>query len=267
MSALQVRTEALALDGTVVDTVSFGEGAKTLVLLPGLRLHSLRENGRALAYMYRRFAEGYRVYILDCGRDVGRECTIAALAADTGRALDALGIRGADVFGISMGGMIAQYLALDRPELVQRLVLAVTLSRPNDTLRRTVQQWVELSERGAYDELMRDVMDRTYSDGFRARLGRLLPAVSRACSPAELERFTALARACLTCDTYDRLGAVRCPALVIGGRRDGVVSGQASEELAERLDCELVMYDALGHGVCEEAPKDICARVLAFLQK
>ena len=50
------------------------------------------------------------------------------MALDIAAAMDTLGIKNADIFGVSQGGMIAQYLAIDRPDLVNKLVLAVTLS-------------------------------------------------------------------------------------------------------------------------------------------
>lgn len=265
MSAVQVWTVSIPIDGTEMDCVRFGEGERTLLLLPGLGLRALRESGRAMAYTYRLLAQTYQVCILDCKREVPEGYTMRALAADAGRALDALGVRRADVFGISMGGMIAQYLALDRSELVEKLVLAVTLSRPNGTMRSAARRWMELAERGDYEALVSDVMASTYSEDFLQRFGRLFPMAGRPVAAAELERFRALTGACLSCDTYDRLEELHCPALVIGGRRDRVVTGRASEEMAERLGCALYMYDELGHSVCEEA-HDLPARVLAFLQ-
>ena len=57
------------------------------------------------------------------------------MAEDLAFGMQTLGITRAKVLGVSQGGMIAQYLAIDHPELVDRLVLAVTLSRPNETAR------------------------------------------------------------------------------------------------------------------------------------
>ena len=68
----------------------------------------------------------------------GKDVTVRDLAADIAKAMDALGIGKADVFGVSQGGMIAQYLAIDRPDKVGKLVLAVTLSRNNATVQNVV---------------------------------------------------------------------------------------------------------------------------------
>lgn len=270
MSGEEVQTGSLALDGGTLDYARFGQserGERPLVLLPGLGLHGVRRTAYAQARMFRPLAERHTVWVLDCREPLPRPCTLPALAADAGRAMDALGIRQADIVGISMGGMIAQYLALDRPGLVGKLVLAATLSRPNDTLRQAARRWRLLAERDDYEGLVRDVMERTYSERFLSRFGELLPKVAMLDRPATLDRFADLARACLACDTYDRLGELRCPVFVIGGRQDRVVTGIAAEETAEKLGCALYMYEQLGHAVWEEASGDFCGRVLDFLQK
>ena len=67
------------------------------------------------------------------------------MASDIAATMDILGITNADVFGVSQGGMIAQYLAIDRPDLVRKLVLAVTLSQNNDTVTQVVSSWIEMA--------------------------------------------------------------------------------------------------------------------------
>ena len=78
------------------------------------------------------------------------------------------------------------------------------------------------------------------------------------------DRFRIQAASCVTHDTYDLLNRIICPTLVIGGKEDKIVTGQASVEMAERIpECELYMYGVLGHGLYEEAP-DFLKRVSDF---
>ncbi|MBQ6867651.1 MAG: alpha/beta hydrolase, partial [Clostridia bacterium] len=70
----------------------------------------------------------------------------------------------------------------------------------------------------------------------------------------------------LTCNAYDELDKIKCPVFVIGGKEDKVVSAQGSYEIAEKLGCEIYMYDNLGHAAHEEA-KDFNKRVMEFLDK
>ena len=82
--------------------------------------------------------------------------------------------------------------------------------------------------------------------------------------PKSFERFRIQAASCAAHDAYDRLDRIACPTLVIGGKDDRIVTGRASEEIAERIPgCRLFMYEGLGHGLYEEAP-DFLRRVSAF---
>ena len=84
--------------------------------------------------------------------------------------------------------------------------------------------------------------------------------------PKDLRRFGILARACLTCNAYEMLDRIQCPVFVIGGKLDKVLSGEASEEIAEKLGCKIYMYEDLGHSAYEEAP-DFNDRVMEFLKE
>ena len=80
-----------------------------------------------------------------------------------------------------------------------------------------------------------------------------------------MKRFTILARACLTCHAYQDLDKIQCPVFVIGGKHDLVLTGEASEEIAEKLGCACYMYEDLGHSAYEEAP-DFNRRALEFFK-
>ena len=73
-----------------------------------------------------------------------------------------------------------------------------------------------------------------------------------------------MAQACLIHDAYDELGKIMCPTLIIGGKEDKIVTGEASEEIAKKIDdSKLYMYELLGHGAYEEA-NDFLDRVMSF---
>lgn len=178
-----------------------------------------------------------------------------------------LGLWGADVLGISQGGMVAQYLAAEAPELVRRLVLVVTAGWANETVQETVGRWLLLAERGDYRRLMRDTAERSYSQRYLRRYRLLLPLLGTIGRPRSYQRFLIQARACLGHDARGALGRIGCPALVVGGGRDQVVGAEAAGVLAEHLSqSRLWIYPELGHGLYEEAA-DLPARVLAFLSQ
>ena len=259
------RNHTLVIGDTRMDYVSFGKGDKYLVMIPGLSLRSVKGTALPLAYMYHIFAKEYTVYIFDRKADIPEGYAVEDIAEDTACAMQRLGIVHADVFGVSQGGMAAQYLAINHPDLVHRLVLGVTLSRTNETVREVVESWIRMSENREYDAMVTDMLKKMYSKSYLRKYRWLLPVVSKLSRPRDFGRFIILARACLTCDTYDKLHLIKCPVLVLGGKQDQIVTGTASEEIAKKLGCEIYMYEDLGHSAYEEA-KDFNQKMLAFFQ-
>lgn len=248
------------------DYITFGRGEKPLILIQGLGTRSVKGAAASLAFMYRIFAKDYKVYMFDRREKVGEGITVRDLASDTAAAMDALGIKKADIIGVSQGGMIAQYLAIDRPDLVDKLVLAVTLSRNNDIVTSAIEEWISLTEQGNYKRLVSDMAERMYSEEYVKRYRPLLPLLTLLQKPKDPERFIRLAKACLTCEAYAELHKIRAPVFVIGGRRDKVVGGEASEEIADRLGCRIFMYENSGHAAYEEE-KDFNKRIFDFLRE
>ena len=178
--------------------------------------------------------------------------------------MEALGLARAAVVGVSQGGMITQWLAIDHPDRVSKLVLTVTLSRPNPTVRDVVSRWLKMAERGDYRGIMLDTAERSYSEKRLRQARRTYALLGSVGKPKSFERFVIQAQSCATHDAYDSLDRIACPTLVIGGADDRIVTGAASEEIATRIPgCALHMYEDLGHGLYEEAP-DFLDRVADF---
>ena len=260
-----LKESSVAVNGGMVDYAVFGKGQIPLVIIPGLSLRDVKGAGVGLALMYKIFAKDYRVYIFDKNSEIAEGYSVSDLADDTAKAMRALGIENASVLGVSLGGMIAQELAAEYPELVGRLILGVTASRINITLCVTVGKWISFAEKGDFGSIVEDMLDVMYSEQYVKRNGWLFPTLSKFAKPKDETRFIRLAKACLTCDTYDRLKKIKCPTLVLGGADDRVVTGGASVEIAEKLGCAIHMYEGLGHSAYEEA-EDFNERILAFLR-
>lgn len=247
-----------------MDYAAFGYGRKPVVLIPGLSLRRVRGSGIMLAQMYRALCKEFRIVVFDRRDKVYEGITAADFAQDIVEGMERLGIKNAHVIGISQGGMIAQYLALDHPEKVAKTVLGVTLSRPNDSIIDAIDSWTELIRCGDMKAFVGDMMYRVYSESYIKKYEHIFPLLLRFVDTIPPERFIILAKSCLDCNTYDRLDSIKKPVLVLGGRKDKVVSGEASEEIAEKLGCGIYMYEDLGHSAYEEA-KDFNTRIFDFL--
>ncbi len=258
-----VKEKKRKIGNTEIDTITFGRGEKHLVMIQGLNTRGIKGAGLSLALMYRIFAGDYTVHLFDRRPEIPEGFTVREMARDIAEAMDALGIKKADVFGVSQGGMIAEFLAIDRPELVNKLVLAVTLARNNETVCSVIENWITLTEKGDMRALVSDMAEKMYSDAYVRRYKPFLPLLTILQKPKDKGRFIRLCQSCLTCNAYDELDKIQCPTLVLGGRLDKVLTGRASEEIARRLGCEVYLYDELGHAAYEEA-RDFNQRVFDF---
>ena len=249
-----------------LDYIRFGDGKKLLVMIPGVGdgLKTVRGMALPFALLYRALTGDFTVYAFSRGLGLAPHTSTREMAGELNAAMEALGLSRAAVLGVSQGGMIAQWLAIDHPDKVERLVLTVTLGRPNDTARETIALWTAMAERGDYRGILLDTAERSYSERRlrRERLTyRMLGDLGR---PKSFERFLIQAESCVTHDAWEELPRIACPTLVIGGTEDRIVTGAASEELAARIPgAELKMYGGLSHGLYEEAP-DFIERVAAF---
>ncbi len=260
------KEQRISIHDMLINTITFGRGAKPLVMIQGLNTRGIKGAALPLAWMYRIFAKDYKVYVFDRRPVVFDGITVRDLAGDLAAAMDQLEIRNADVVGVSQGGMIAQYLAIDRPDLINKLVLAVTLSRNNETVQSVIGNWIALTERGDMKRLVRDMAEKMYSDAYVKRYKPFMPLLTFLQKPKDAQRFMHLAKACLTCNAYEELEKIQCPVFVIGGQQDQVVDSKASEEIAQKLDCRIFMYEQFGHAAYEEA-KDFSTRICDFLKE
>ncbi|MBQ4371426.1 MAG: alpha/beta fold hydrolase, partial [Firmicutes bacterium] len=123
------------------------DGARPLVIIPGLSTSSVMGSAGSIRLRYACLAEEFDIYVFDRRLDMPPVYTVRDMARDTAAAMDALGIEGAFLFGVSQGGMIAQVIAAKRPELAGAMALASTSSRISDKTAETVGEWVSLAER------------------------------------------------------------------------------------------------------------------------
>ena len=253
---------------TTMDCIRFGSGEKILVMLPGLGdgLRTMKGTAIPFAAMYRSFAKDFTVFAFSRKNDIPVGYTIRDMARDLMIAMKALGIQRAHLFGVSMGGMIAQHFAADYPELVDKLVLTVTCARPNPILIGAVTEWMEQAKQGDHKALMDSNVKKIYTDAYYRRSRPMIPLVAAVTKPKSYDRFLRQAESCLTHYSYDRLSRITAPTLVIGGEEDRCLGGDASREIAQQIPgaC-LKMYPGQGHGLYEEA-KDFNETVLAFLR-
>ncbi len=257
----------LEIDDTDMDYISFGNGKKTLIMIPGLGDGLKTAKGMAIpfAILYRSFAKDYKVYVFSRKNKLEEGCSTRDMAKDLHRAMAQLGIERADIVGVSQGGMIAQYLAIDFPESVNKLVLVVTLVRQNEVIQGLIPRWIKMAQENDYKGIMIDTAEKSYTEQRLKQYRPFYSVLGSVGKPKDFTRFLIMAKACIEHDAYDEIYKIKAPTLVIGADCDKIVGGKASEEIAECIKgSELKMYQGFGHGVYEEA-KDFNQTVLEYL--
>ena len=245
----------LRLENAHMDYIRFGTGGRVLILLPGLGdgLTTVKGTALPMALTYRQFARDFTVYMFSRREPLAPGSTTRDMARDLKEAMELLNIGRADILGVSMGGMIAQHLAADYPELVNRLVLAVTACCPNPALTEAVTLWMELARSGNHTALMDSNVRAIYSDSYYRKNKWMIPIVGRLTNPASYDRFLIQAQACLTHDSRESLGGICIPTLILAGGQDKVVGPGAAGELSRSLPhAQVKIWEQWGHGVYEE---------------
>ena len=258
---------------TIGDTemyyVSFGSGSRKLVALPGLSDGLATVKGKAwiLSLSYKKFLSDYTVYMFSRKNKMPEGYTIRDMAEDQVRAMNDLGIERACLLGVSQGGMIAQYIAIDHPEMVTKLILAVTAPNANETAKKVISGWNEMAERGDHTALMVDTAEKMYSREYLKKNRKYFPLLAKFTKPSSYDRFLKNSHAILQFDARAELSKITCPTLIIAGDDDNTVGNDAPYELNRAIaGSELLLYKGLGHGVFEEA-KDFYDKVLEFCNR
>lgn len=105
-----------------MDYVTFGKGKKPLLIIPGLGdgLATVKGMAQILGRAYRKFATAYQVYVFSRINELPENYTTRNMATDIAEAMDVLGLKTVAVIGISQGGMVAQWLAVDFPVSMEK---------------------------------------------------------------------------------------------------------------------------------------------------
>jgi pimeloyl-ACP methyl ester carboxylesterase len=218
----------------------------------------------AWAFQMADFSARYRVIVFD-NRGVGQTdapdhpYTTQVMAADALGLMDALGIDCAHVLGASMGGMIAQELALASPERVRSLHLACTFARPDAYMLALNAAWRQMRIGLGHESTLRILALWLFSPTTYAERPELIEALLQNSLanpyPQSLAGFLRQGEAVAAHDALERLSAIRCPTLVTVAEDDILVPPRFSREIVARIrGAELRLVAAAGHGYFLERP-------------
>jgi len=246
-----------------------GEGS------PLLMINGLGASVETWSPFWMRLAEHFRVVLFD-NRGVGRSTlpkssfTIRTMADDAAGLLEAIRVPSAFVYGASMGGQIAQELALSHPEKVRALVLGMTTCGGPPAILpppEVMQRLATLANPSAGSSPLEVLWSVSYTPEFlaahRAELVREAAAVRYPPTP---QGYRLQAEASMKFNSYDRLPKIQVPTLVMAGSRDLLMPPGNARLIASRIPgAQLHIFEGAGHGFTRERPEESVKLISDFL--
>jgi pimeloyl-ACP methyl ester carboxylesterase len=221
------------------------------------------------------FSKTFQTIVFD-NRGVGKTdkpdeaYSVRMFADDTSGLLQHLNVNTCHVLGISMGGMIAQQLALSYPELIEKMILCSTtfggqnsLPIPEGTLRTLAS-----SARLPREEGLRRNMATAFSPEYVRDNPQVFDAVIShlLCNGQPLYANQRQFNALVDFDVEKRLREISCPTLICAGDKDEVIPAENSRFLHERIEgSELIVFKGSGHLVIIERAEELNAKITDFL--
>jgi 3-oxoadipate enol-lactonase len=188
---------------------------------------------------------------------------MAMLARDALAIMDALGLEKVNWCGLSMGGMVGQWLGANAGERIDRLVLANThYYYPDKDFWSARIRTIREKGLGA---IIGPNMERWFTKDFRDREPDTIARMTEMFVSTPLDGYVACVEAVRDMDHREILGKIKAPTLIIAGRQDQATPVDAAEHIRSQIPrAQLTLLDA-AHISAVEQPDDFAAEVLGFL--
>ena len=193
---------------------------------------------------------------------------IPLFSADWAGALQSLGITQACLVGFSQGGMIAQTLALERPELIAALVLVSTSCRSDPAAHDKLEERIRRARTDGPVAAARLAAESVFSKAYMAARPEAIEEFVRWRAAMDQEALVHATRAAYGFDVAARLAGLTVPTLVMYGEEDALTPPPVVKRVAEHIPgSQLVGVAGAGHMIPVEKPAEFESRLDAFLTK
>jgi pimeloyl-ACP methyl ester carboxylesterase len=255
----------VVVEGRRVPYLLRGSRPDTIVFLPAL--------GTTAAMWWpqiNRFADKYTIVVPEFGGHdpLSEPITLQRLATDLAAVLNAVGSTWVHVVGISLGGMIAQQLAVENPDRTRSLVLINTTCRYTDEGRQSLLDRAALVEREGMEAVTDTILARWFTDTpFESgAVGR--DAIRAMLLSADPHAYATAARAAAAVDTYAELPGIGARTLIVRADGDTSMPAEAAGTLEERIPrSQIESMPGLAHLCPVQAPSAFSSLLERFLEE
>jgi 3-oxoadipate enol-lactonase len=257
----------VATDRLAMNIVEAGSGPAVLLI------HGLGWDHSLWNPTVERFAPNYRMIAADT-RGHGKTdkpdgpYDMEMFARDYAALADTLGLKRICVIGLSQGGMVAQKLALIRPELVSALVLVSTSCKSAPSLRDNMEARIAALDKAGPEAAAKIAAESIFSPAWRSANSAELARFYQWRSAMPIAPLNAATRALYDFNISGELPRIAVPTWVIAGREDVLTKPEGMEEIAALIPgAQYRLIASTGHMIPVEQPEALTALLSEFLDK
>lgn len=237
---------------------------------PLVMLHAAGTSGKIWWQHIPRLARRFRVLTIDLpghGQSPRPKepLSIEGMSSELYQTIQSLSLSRVHVVGLSLGGMVAQVLAVDHPSSVSSLTLCDTICEIGPPQAQILEERARAVEEGGMSSLLKSTLERWFSPSFFAGHPDVVSEVEKLLLAADPLINAQTWRAIAKLDVVSRLPKMRVPALVINGSLDTSIPPGGGERLATLLSARLVELQGCAHMAPLEAPEKFMDILESFL--
>ena len=233
----------------------FGSGSKNMVIIPGLSILSIMESKDAIINQYKKFQDEYSVYVFDRKEDIQEGYQLEDMACDLIDSIDILGLYDLYVFSTSQGGMIAQLIAINRPNLIKKLVLGSSTAYVTLESKQLFLKWIYYAMHKTHEELILEFTRDVYTTEFFDKYKMTFIDMSKYITDADINRYIILTKSMLEFDIRDKIYLIKSDVLSITSKDDMVFDYRLLYEIKDKINLTIYEYEHGGHAVYDEDEK------------
>lgn len=244
----------------------FGNGPKTFVIIPELVIRPIYLNTKSLEERYKSFEDEYTIYCIDRKENMEESYTIEEMALDALTLIHELHLKNIYLYGVSLGAMIATYMAIKEPKLIKKMVLVSTSYYMNDNAIDFMDKMINYIDQKDSRSLVSLIVRTVYSDEFVKEHKEKMINHYADLSDYELRQIKNQLVNTSNFYLLNDLNKITAKTLIIASKGDKIFPIDLSLRMVLALNCDCVIYDDYGHGLNHEAD-DFIDRLKNYLDK
>ena len=252
------------VDDIKMNYFKFGSGHKNLIIIPGVSVRSVMEFKDAIINQYKIFQNDFSIYVFDRRLNILSDYSIDQMSEDMIKVLERLELNDLYVIGVSQGGMIAEGIAIKRPDLVNKLVIGSSTISVDDNAYIVFNEWSNLAKEYDRENLAKSFMNYVYSEEYVNKYKDAILDMARTYTNEELDKFVIMVKSMFIYDASDLISNISAKTLIVCSKGDKIFDYNNSIRLNDRIYGSIIhIYDGYSHAVYDEAP-DFNKKVYEF---